>query len=153
MGLREVPNHRIVVGIDNSKSSAATLEWAATQAALSKATLEALTVWDWPASSDVFSIGVFASAIPAGYDPDEELAAALREVLETAQRNHPELVLHSVIVQGNAGRLLVEASHRAELLVVGTHGSSELSGLLLGSVSEYCVHHAACPVVVVRGAN
>ncbi len=52
---------------------------------------------------------------------------------------------------GFAGHVLVEISHGAALLVVGTRGRSELTDLLIGSVSEYCVHHASCPTVIVRG--
>ncbi|WP_367183942.1 universal stress protein, partial [Ferrimicrobium sp.] len=36
------------------------------------------------------------------------------------------------------------------LLVVGASGHGSVVGALIGSVSEYCVHHATCPVVVVR---
>jgi nucleotide-binding universal stress UspA family protein len=39
----------------------------------------------------------------------------------------------------------------ADLLVVGSHGRGALTEMLLGSVGHGCVHHAPCPVVVVRG--
>ena len=39
----------------------------------------------------------------------------------------------------------------ATLLVVGSRGHGEVVGMLIGSVSEYCVTHAHCPVVVLRG--
>ena len=51
---------------------------------------------------------------------------------------------------GHAGKVLVAASHNAELLVVGSRGLSELASPFLGSVSLYCTTQAACPVLVVQ---
>lgn len=48
---------------------------------------------------------------------------------------------------------LIDAAHGAELLVVGTRGRGGFTGLVLGSVSQQCVHQASVPVTVVRGDN
>ena len=55
-----------------------------------------------------------------------------------------------MVQEGWAGRELLAAAEGADLLVVGSRGHGAVMGLLLGSVSEYCVTHASCPVVVVR---
>jgi nucleotide-binding universal stress UspA family protein len=46
-----------------------------------------------------------------------------------------------------------KASEGAEPLVVGSRGHGALADMLLGSVSTYCVHHAHCPVTVIRPAG
>jgi nucleotide-binding universal stress UspA family protein len=49
--------------------------------------------------------------------------------------------------------VLVDAAEGAELLVVGSRGHGGLAEALLGSVGQYCVHHAPCPVVIMRGKH
>ena len=41
----------------------------------------------------------------------------------------------------------------AALLAVGCRGHGEASGMVLGSVSDYCVTHASCPVLIMRGTT
>ncbi len=83
--------------------------------------------------------------------PDQGSAAAIvDDSLRHAQEIQPEIVSKGEIQYGAAGRVLVATSHDATLLVVGSRGRSEVVNVLLGSVSEYCVHHAAPAVTVVR---
>jgi nucleotide-binding universal stress UspA family protein len=70
--------------------------------------------------------------------------------ISTAQSRHPEVTIVSLVVEGHAAAVLVERSEGADLLVVGTRGHGRFTGMLLGSVSEHCVIHARCPVLVVR---
>ena len=62
----------------------------------------------------------------------------------------PGIEIDLTVVEGHAASVLVEAARGTSLLVVGSRGHGEFTGLLLGSVSERCVTHAPCPVVVVR---
>jgi nucleotide-binding universal stress UspA family protein len=52
--------------------------------------------------------------------------------------------------QGQAAEVLVNVAEDADLLVVGSRGHGGFSGLLLGSVSAQCAHHAPCPLLIVR---
>jgi nucleotide-binding universal stress UspA family protein len=135
---------RIVVGLDGSKSSIAALEWAAGQATLTGSTLDVLTTWEWPTSYG------WSFPFPEDFDPAEETRKSVGGILDSAKVAHPDVDLHSVILEGHAAPSLVEAARGARLLVVGSRGHSEFSGMLLGSVSEFCAHHASCPVVIIH---
>jgi nucleotide-binding universal stress UspA family protein len=54
------------------------------------------------------------------------------------------------IVEGLAARTLIEMSQGADLLVVGSRGLGGFSSMALGSVGQACVHHAHCPVLIIR---
>ena len=60
-------------------------------------------------------------------------------------------LMNQYLYEGNAAKVLLEASEGARMLVVGSRGHGGFSGLLLGSVSAACAEHARCPVVVVHG--
>ena len=57
-----------------------------------------------------------------------------------------------VIVQGSPRPLIVESAlkMRCQLIVMGTHGRSGLTHLLMGSVAEYVVRYSKVPVLTVR---
>lgn len=135
----------IVVGVDGSEASNAALEWAAGQADLSGSGLEAVTAWQWPQSYG------YPMPIPSDFDPAAEAAKVLDSAVGEARAAHRDLDIRTSVLEGHSGRVLVEAAKGAALLVVGSRGHGELGGVLLGSVSYYCVTHAHCPVVVLRG--
>ncbi len=134
---------RIVVGADGSPSSAEALAWAADQASLTGARLEVLMSWDWPTMYG-WSPG------PLDYDPQEDCQTQLEKAVGPIRHGHPDITIQTVAIQGAPAPLLVKASSGADLLAVGSRGRREAADLLLGSVSEHCVVHAHCPVLVHR---
>jgi nucleotide-binding universal stress UspA family protein len=54
------------------------------------------------------------------------------------------------VTEGHPARILLDASGGADLLVAGSRGHGGFAEALLGSVSQHCVQHASCPVVVIR---
>lgn len=86
---------------------------------------------------------------------DIETAAtkALDETITEVAGARPDVVIRRRVVRGHPAQVLLDAADGAELIVVGSRGHGGFAGALLGSVSQHCVHHANCPVVVVRGPN
>jgi nucleotide-binding universal stress UspA family protein len=74
----------------------------------------------------------------------------LDNLIEQLRAEFPNQLIEGEVVQGRAAPLLVEASKGADLLVVGSRGHGEFVGMLVGSVSGYCVTNAHCPVLVHR---
>jgi nucleotide-binding universal stress UspA family protein len=74
----------------------------------------------------------------------------LAESLAGWQEKYPDVPIRRVLLRGHAGRALTEISKGVRLLVVGSRGLGGFRGLLLGSVSHAVLHHAHCPVAVVR---
>lgn len=72
-----------------------------------------------------------------------------RIVAATAQ-HHPAVGVTVHVTDGHPTELLVAHSERASLLVLGSRGRHEVSGVVLGSVSQPVLRHAACPVLVAR---
>lgn len=135
---------RIVVGVDGSPSSKAALRWAVRQARLTGARVEAVTAWEFP---------TYYGWIPA--DSTEVLEGVARSMLaeatEEAAAAAPGVNVYRVVAHGNAASVLLDFAKEADLLVVGSRGHGGFTGALLGSVSQHCVRHATCPVVIVRG--
>lgn len=82
-----------------------------------------------------------------------DYAAAVREKLRNDTRalvaRHPHLTVECRVALGGPAKTLIEVSKGSRMLVVGSRGRGGLAGMLLGSVSEQCVRHADCPVLVV----
>ena len=135
----------VLVGVDGSQESMRALRWAARYARMSRAPLQVVMAWDLPRNY----------GMPALYDDvdfAEQTRARLAATLAAAGDLDVDVVAQQV-EQGHPAAVLVGASDKARLLVLGSHGHGGFTASLLGSVSQQCIQHAHCPVVVVRGRN
>jgi nucleotide-binding universal stress UspA family protein len=135
---------RIVVGVDGSASSKAALAWAVKQARLTGATVGVVMAWEFP--------GNYGFPVPGL--PYIDLAGIAAKVVadaiaEVSSPDEP-VKIRSMVAEGNPAQVLLDASEGAETLVVGSRGQGGFAEALLGSVSQHLVHHATCPVVVIR---
>jgi nucleotide-binding universal stress UspA family protein len=134
-----------VVGLDGSVESHRALEWALQYTRQTGGSIEFVTAYARPTSYGL-------PLVVGGLDPDVEAKAILDKALAEAVDLPSERVA-AIAVHGSPTDALVAKSVDADLLVVGSRGRGGVAELLLGSVSTYCVHHAHCPVVVLRGVG
>jgi nucleotide-binding universal stress UspA family protein len=142
---------RIVVGVDGSSSSKAALAWAVEQAGLTGSSVEAVIAWHYP----VMVGGIPFAPIGVIDSPDygDFAGQVLSDVIGATVDPDGPVTVSSVVREGSAAQVLLEAANGAEMLVVGSRGHGGFAEALLGSVSQACVHHAACPVVIIRAAK
>lgn len=141
----------IVVGVDGSEESRGALRWAVDEARIRKAAVQAVHAWwGYPELEPGTSVGGDDWVTVRDQDAKKLLEAFIEHTLADSSR---DVEITAVSVQGvTASAALVEAAKVADLLVVGSRGLGGFRGLLLGSVSQQCTHHAPCPVVIVPGA-
>lgn len=147
----EIRHNKILVGVDGSPGSRAALRFAIAEAAIRGSEVEAVASWQAPAYAYT---GV--AVMPPVVELSEAATAALEEAISEERQGlsdaQAQVTVTAVVVQGPAAAVLIDRSHQADLLVVGSRGYGGFRGLLLGSVSHQCVSHAHCPVVVVPTA-
>lgn len=132
----------IVIGVDGSEGSKRALEFGIEEATAHK--------WRVLLVHGV-DVGLSAADPYGGGAVLEQLQESGRLVLDEAAaevtKHHLEVTTKLEI--GSPAYALVDAAKGAAMLVVGSRGHGGFVGLLLGSVSSACVHHAHCPIVVV----
>ncbi|MFE5289983.1 universal stress protein [Nocardia sp. NPDC056611] len=132
----------VVVGVDGSPNSEPAIEFGFAEASRRKVDLIAVHAWNDTTGFDAPVLGwesihrtedVLLGAALAGY-----------------AARYPEVTVHRVLAWDTPARVLLHHAESAQLVVVGSHGRSGITGILLGSVSTALLHTAPCPVVVVR---
>lgn len=145
----------IVVGVDGSDDADRALVWAIDEAKLRDARMRLVTAWHVPATvygAPGFFLGAPGSVPAVSASADESFRTLAEDVAEAAaeKARAAGVDVETSVRQGQAADVLIEAAADANLLVVGSRGHGGFVGLLLGSVSSQCAHHARCPLVIVR---
>ena len=140
---------RVVVGVDDSPGGRAALRFAAEEAELRKAELHIVCAWSLPGGHT----GHGAYPGPLRDAVVEDARCTLDTLACEVSGAHPNVAYVLAVGEPPPARALIGASQHADLVVVGSRGRGGFAGLLLGSVSAQVVHHAHCPVVVVRPTN
>jgi nucleotide-binding universal stress UspA family protein len=141
---RDNATKAIVVGVNGSEASRIAIQQAAREARLRDAPLIAVRAYSGERKPAARSASAMRTAEDERLETESSLRAAIRDVLgDQADTVEVRAVL------GLAGRKIVETAHKvnAQLIVLAAHGSASM---LLGTVSQYVLRKAPCPVLIVR---
>lgn len=145
------PVRRIVVGVDDhdlddndDNAASRAVRWAYQVPGVEH--IRVVHAWHLPP----MAVGVYP-AMTADFEAlDEAAFAVIDRVLAAAGPAPDGVEVEPASVRGTPGWALVDESHDADLVVVGSRGVGTLRGLVLGSTSAEAAAHALCPVCIVR---
>jgi nucleotide-binding universal stress UspA family protein len=140
----ETARGEIVVGFDDSTACEAAIGYAFEQADLRTSTLRAIYAWQLP-------VQVYVSEI--NYNLEEVHALQRRiakDKLQAWREKYPQVRVVEEVYCAHPVDALTDASDRADLVIVGSHGRGAISSAVLGSVSRGVLNHAHSAVAVVR---
>lgn len=130
----------IVVGLDGSDASMRALAWATEEAAARGCGVELVYVHP----GDPYAMTPLA--LSRQERADDVFDAALRVVTVDGR---PVVPVTTTIRNGMARRALLRAARKAPMLVLGRHGTGELTDVVMGSTALACATHARSPVTIV----
>ena len=141
----------VVVGVDGSPHSLGAVDAAGRYATGAGAHLRAVACWNVPAHGR--SLTAWLREHPDVSPADlavRRAEQALADAQDLLAERWPDVGTEVLTEEGAAAHVLARHAEKADLLVVGTRGRGGLAGLVLGSVSQWLVARAACPVLVTR---
>jgi nucleotide-binding universal stress UspA family protein len=137
---------RIALGVGEEQQNSEAVRFAFQEAQRRGAALDAVRAWRCPARESVDH--PLLAGEPAR-SHEERAVEILESELSRFAAEYPSMDLRRRTVEGPARRVLVDASTRADLLVVGARRRQGHLGLQLGQVAHAALHRSRCPVVVV----
>jgi nucleotide-binding universal stress UspA family protein len=140
----------VVVGVDGTEASESAIAFAFAEASAQDAPLVAVHAW----AESLFETALAGNNAPLDWTLQREVAdEALAERLAGWQEKYPEVRVERELVHDRPTRALRRCAQTARLVVVGRRGHGGFRDLVLGSTSQHVLHHAPCPVAVVRTEN
>lgn len=138
----------VVVGVDGTEASEPAIAFAFAEASARGVTLVALHAW----ADSLFELALAGNNAPLDLDRYRRAGEeSLAERLAGWQEKYPDVRVDREVVHDQPGHALRAGARDAQLLVVGRRGRGGFRDLVLGSTSQHVIHHATCPVAVIRG--
>jgi nucleotide-binding universal stress UspA family protein len=140
----------VVVGVDGLPTSEEAIAFAFAEASLHDAELVAVHTWTDTLADTV----LLGHPEPPDFEPAQQRAyETLGERLAGWQEKYPDVRVRREVVRDHPSPALLRYAEGARLVVVGTRGRGGFTGLVLGSTGQHLLHHAPCPVAVVRSVS
>lgn len=139
--------NNILVPIDGSKESICACKWACTIAQGTGATITLLHVVDLN-----LKMTSFDRVSMSGYVP-ESIKKQGEDLLAAYHSHMPqELQIKNVLQAGSPHQTIVAVAEEVQpdWIIMGSRGASNLKEIVMGSVSQYVLHHVSCPVMIVK---
>lgn len=143
MDALDVPEGAVVAGVDGSARAGRALELAAREAERRGAVLHVVHAFPWISEAHGWEFAPESEAMTVA----ERVVA---DAVDHVRATHGGVTVTGQVVVDDPAVVLVEASERAAVVVVGARGLGRVTGQLLGSVSQKVAAHAHGPVLVVR---
>jgi len=144
------PTQPVLLAADGSPACDSAVGFAFEEASLRAVPLMALHTWSHPSSTEP------GEMMPLVYDEalvEADETRVLAEALAGWQDKFPDVLVRRRVVHARTRRTIIDVTRHAQLVVVGARGRGGFAGLLLGSVSQAVLHHAACPTAIIRHPN
>ena len=137
---------KILVPVDGSDCGKKAFQWAASLAKAYEAKLLLLYVVDLNQKFSALDRMAMSGYEPAVFKLEGE------KLLASYEKETPAVSITSMVRLGSPSEQIVDAAEKskADLIVMGSRGENQMKQVMMGSVSQYVLHHALCPVMVVR---
>jgi nucleotide-binding universal stress UspA family protein len=139
---------KILVGVDGSANSSAALRWAVAEAELQRARVMAFFAWGYVPPGHAGGGHVFTADYTAA-----AAKAALAEAIDDAVGAQIAKGIERHVTCELPPKALLSAASAADLLAIGARGVGGFLGLMLGSVSQACLHHTTVPLAIIRAPD